>query len=233
MMKPTTSVPAIRLATNSAIAQSARPLFVRHFASPTGLGTTATPKARRRSVTPFNDTGFVPWNELSAAEKAARATQQSYNFGMVIVGLVCTGGVGYFLWTDVFSPESKTNQFNRAVNMIKKDHRCLELLGDANKISAHGDETFNKWRRARPITSTEKTDSQGNQHLMMHFYVEGPLANGVVQCHMVMPRGQSEYEYKYLFVDIKGHERIYLENADTAASRSGKKPLTFFGVKWG
>ena len=63
--------------------------------------------------------------------------------------------------------------------------------------------------------------------------VEGPLANGVVQCHMVMPRGQGEYEYKYLFVDIKGHERIYLENADTVASRSGKKPLTFFGVKWG
>lgn len=89
-MKPTTSVPAIRLATNSATAQSARPLFVRHFASPTGLGTTATPKPKRRSVTPFNDTGFVPWNELSAAEKAARATQQSYNFGMVIVGLVCT-----------------------------------------------------------------------------------------------------------------------------------------------
>jgi import inner membrane translocase subunit TIM21 len=56
------------------------------------------------------------------------------------------------LWTDVFSPESKTNQFNRAVNMIKKDYRCLELLGDANKIQAHGDETFNKWRRARPIT---------------------------------------------------------------------------------
>lgn len=233
MMKPTTSVSAIRSATNSAIAQSARPLFVRHFASPTGLGTTATPKPKRRSVTPFNDTGFVPWSELSAAEKAARATQQSYNFGMVIVGLVCTGGVAYFLWTDVFSPESKTNQFNRAVNMIKKDHRCLELLGDANKISAHGDETFNKWRRARPITSTERTDSRGNQHLMMHFYVEGPLANGVVQCHMVMPRGRSEYEYKYLFVDIKGHERIYLENADTAASRSGKKPPTFFGVKWG
>jgi import inner membrane translocase subunit TIM21 len=62
------------------------------------------------------------------------------------------GFVTYFLWSDVFSPESKTRQFNRAVDKIKKDHRCLELLGDAKKISAHGDETFNKWRRARPIT---------------------------------------------------------------------------------
>ncbi|RFU74202.1 mitochondrial import inner membrane translocase subunit tim21 [Trichoderma arundinaceum] len=233
MMKPTTSLPAIRFVPNSAVAQPVRLLFARNYATQTGLGTTSAPKPSRRRVTPFNDTGFVPWSELSATEKAARATQQSYNFGMIIVGLVLTGGVTYFLWTDVFAPESKTRQFNRAVDKIKKDHRCLELLGDANKISAHGDETFNKWRRARPITSTEKKDGQGNQHLMMHFYVEGPLANGVVQCHMVMPRGQSEYDYKYLFVDIKGHERIYLENADTAAARSGKKPLSFFGVKWG
>jgi import inner membrane translocase subunit TIM21 len=90
MMKPTTSVPAIRTLTKSALARTARPVFARSFAAPTGLGTTATPKAKRRSVTPFNDTGFVPWSELSGAEKAARATQQSYNFGMVIVGLVCT-----------------------------------------------------------------------------------------------------------------------------------------------
>jgi import inner membrane translocase subunit TIM21 len=50
---------------------------------------------------------------------------------------------------------------------------------------------------------------------------------------MVRPRGESEYDYKYLFVDVKGHERIYLENADTANARSGKKPVSFFGVKWG
>ncbi|PTB45499.1 mitochondrial import inner membrane translocase subunit tim21 [Trichoderma asperellum] len=233
MMTPTTTVPAIRIVANSTIRQSARLLFARTYATQTGLGATATSKPKRRSVTPFNDTGFVPWSELSATEKAARATQQSYNFGMIIVGLVLTGGVTYFLWTDVFSPESKTRQFNRAVDRIKKDHRCLELLGDANKISAHGDETFNKWRRARPITSTERMDGQGNQHLMMHFYVEGPKGNGVVQCHMVMPRGESEYDYKYLFVDVKGHERIYLENADTAKARAGKKSVSFFGVKWG
>jgi import inner membrane translocase subunit TIM21 len=48
---------------------------------------------------------------------------------------------------------------------------------------------------------------------------------------MVKRRGESDFEYKYLFVDVKGHERIYLENADSAAS-SGKKQISFFGVKW-
>lgn len=60
--------------------------------------------------------------------------------------------MGYFLWAEVFSTESKVRYFNRAVDRIKKDHRCLELLGDSKKITAFGDETFNKWRRARPIS---------------------------------------------------------------------------------
>lgn len=90
MMTPTTTVPAIRTVANSTIRQSARLLFARTYATRTGLGAAATPKPKRRSVTPFNDTGSVPWSELSATEKAARATQQSYNFGMIIVGLVFT-----------------------------------------------------------------------------------------------------------------------------------------------
>jgi import inner membrane translocase subunit TIM21 len=102
-------------------------------------------------VTPFNDDGHVPWTELSAGEKTGRATQQTFNFGMVIVGLVMTGGVGYFLYHEVFSSDSKIAYFNRAVDRIKKDPRCLEMLGDAKKITAFGAETSNKWRRARPI----------------------------------------------------------------------------------
>lgn len=61
------------------------------------------------------------------------------------------GGVGYVLWTEVFSPESKVTYFNKAFDRIRKDHRCVELLGDSNKITAHGEETYNKWRRARPL----------------------------------------------------------------------------------
>lgn len=44
----------------------------------------------RRAVTPFNDDGHVPWTELSAGEKTARAAQQTFNLGMVILGIVLT-----------------------------------------------------------------------------------------------------------------------------------------------
>ncbi|KAG5994965.1 mitochondrial import inner membrane translocase subunit tim21 [Claviceps lovelessii] len=203
----------------------------RSQATHNGPASSNTPNSKRRSVTPFNDNGHVPWNQLSMAEKTARATQQTFNFGFVILGVVLTGAVGYFMWTDVFAPDSKTNHFNRAVDRIKKDPRCIEVLGDSKKMIAHGEETANKWRRARPVASTERTDQHGNQHLVMHFHVDGPLRDGIAQLHMVRRRDQSDYEYKYLFLDVKGHERIYLENA-ASSGNPVKRQLSLFGVKW-
>ncbi|KAI1761110.1 import inner membrane translocase subunit tim-21, mitochondrial [Hypoxylon sp. FL1150] len=205
-------------------------LIARHTYATQHNSGNAAPK--RRAVTPFNDTGFVPWSNLSVAEKAGRATQQTFNFGLVIVGVVLTGGVGYFLYQDVFSPDSKTAYFNRAVDRIKKDPDCLALLGDSKKIVAHGDETANKWRRSRPIASTLKTDPRGDQHLMMHFYVEGPLNNGVVSVHLTKRAGHEDFEYKYFFVDVKGHSRIYLENADAQSSNQGRKKVKLFGISF-
>ncbi|OTA69571.1 TIM21-domain-containing protein [Hypoxylon sp. EC38] len=243
-MKPTLRP----ISATAAVARLQPVLARRSFATQHGLGSNST-TSKRRSVTPFNDDGYVPWNELSAAEKASRATQQTFNFGLVIFGLVLTGGVGYFLYQDVFSPDSKTAYFNRAVDRIRKDQECIALLGDGKKITAHGEETMNKWRRARPIaygiplhelvyhttdyhSSTLNTDAQGNQHLVMHFYVEGPLNNGVVNAHLIKPAGHDEFEYKYLCVDVRGHQRIYLENADVKPSSGENKKYKLFGVSW-
>lgn len=82
-------------ALNALAPQLSRRLPPRPFASQTCAyatqqGSSSAP--RRRSVTPFNDDGHIPWSELSAGGKAARATQQSFNFGLVIVGIALTVG---------------------------------------------------------------------------------------------------------------------------------------------
>ncbi|KAI1498727.1 import inner membrane translocase subunit tim-21 [Biscogniauxia marginata] len=234
MMKP-----LIRPFGAASLVPQLRPILIpRSYATQHNLGSNSkgsgpgSGTSRRKAITPFNDNGFVPWNELSLGEKASRATQQSVNFGLVILGIVLTGSVGYFLYQDVFSSESKTAYFNRAVDRIKKDPDCLALLGDSKKITAHGDETMNKWRRARPISSTLKTDAQGNEHLIMHFYLEGPLNNGTAHVHLTRSTGHPKFEYKYFFVDVKGHQRIYLENADTKGSNGEAKKFRLFGVSW-
>jgi mitochondrial import inner membrane translocase subunit TIM21 len=71
---------------------SLRPLVAaRWYATPTGLGTTnAPPTRKRKAVTMLNDDGRVAWEDLSAREKAARTTQQTFNFGMIILGTLLT-----------------------------------------------------------------------------------------------------------------------------------------------
>lgn len=141
------------------------------------------------------------------------------------------GGVTFLLYTEIFSSESKTSHFNRAVDEVRTNPRAQELLGPGNKIQAFGETTWNKWARARPIASTIREDRNGQQHFLMHFSVKGPRASGVVNVHMVKNVESSEFEYKLLTLDVHGQPRIYLRNAD--APKAAKKPaFRLFGVQW-
>ncbi|KAK0714889.1 TIM21-domain-containing protein [Lasiosphaeris hirsuta] len=191
------------------------------------------PKSHRRAVTPFNDDGHVPWRQLSASERVGRAAQQSFNFGMVIVGILLTGGVGYILYTEVLSPDSATAYYNRAVDRIKTDPRCLEVLGDAKKITAYGEPSSSRWRTARPIAHEDSKDLYGNEHIKVHFNIRGPKGSGRVSMHMVRRASQERYEYQYFFVDVKGQQRIYMEKAETSTPKDGEqKPFKLFGINW-
>lgn len=77
--------------------------------------------------------------------------------------------------------------------------------------------------------------------------VEGSLRSGVVKLHMIKMQGQTNFEYKYLALDVqgdlmlqfippnaycrKGYPRIYIENTDV--SKDLKRPsFKLFGVDW-
>lgn len=188
---------------------------------------------RRRAVTVVNDTGAVPWKNLSLGEKAARTTQQTFNFGMVLLGIGLTGAVATVLWLEVFSTDSKTAYFNRAADRVRADQTCRELLcGDktARKkdIQAYGEPSWSRWARNRTIASRFETDRAGIEHLHMHFYVEGPKAKGTVNLHMSRRPGE-EFEYQLLALDIPGQQRHFMENASALTQRKAGK---MFGVRW-
>lgn len=62
--------------------------------------------------------------------------------------------------------------------------------------------------------------------------MEGPLSKGVVSMHMIKRQTDSEFTYKYLALDVKGQQRIYLENADTVPDSPAKNKTKLFGVSW-
>jgi mitochondrial import inner membrane translocase subunit TIM21 len=136
----------------------------------------------------------------------------------------------YFLYQELFAADSKTRQFNHAVDRVKADPRCRELLGPSKEIIAYGEPTSNKWARARPLAHSVEVDKLGTTHFRMHFHVEGPKDTGVVSLHMTKGKGDKELEYKYLSLNVKGHPPINLENADEKGPR--KAGAKMFGVQW-
>lgn len=63
-----------------------RPL--RSYATQNTLGGAAAPS--RKQITVASDDGRVRWADLSTREKAARTTQQTFNFGIILAGMVMT-----------------------------------------------------------------------------------------------------------------------------------------------
>lgn len=61
-----------------------RPELTRLYATQTD------PKLKRRNITVLSDDGRYEWGELSGREKVSRATQQSFNFVVVLAGAVLT-----------------------------------------------------------------------------------------------------------------------------------------------
>ncbi|QMW35348.1 hypothetical protein G4B84_010839, partial [Aspergillus flavus NRRL3357] len=160
----------------------------------------------RRNVTVLSDDGRYEWGELTGREKVARATQQSFNFVIILAG--------------------RTWQYEKQLD----DSRCTDILGDRREIKAYGESTSNKWARNRPIAATIEKDRLGREHLRMNFHVEGPRNQGVVHVHMIKPLDKNEWEYQLLALDVKGHSRVILEQAREKPGVG--QALKIFGIQW-
>jgi import inner membrane translocase subunit TIM21 len=189
---------------------------------------TPFPEPTRKSITLTGDTGRVRWNELSPGEKVVRTTQQSFNLIIVAVGVIATGGVAYFLFSDVFSPNSKTAYFNEATEKVRQDPRCQKLLGEGSQIAAYGENSFSRYAKNRFISSTEETDKWGTDHLKFRFFVEGNGKQGVVHVHLIKKPSMATYEYAELTVDVKGHRSVDL----AAKEKQDHVAPKIFGARW-
>ena len=197
--------------------------------------TASSPKTEsstsRKQVTVVNDDGRVQWKDLTTREKAARTTQQTFNLGIVLAGAVGTLLVVYFLYQEVFAPDSKTRFFNQAVTKVRGDTRALDLLGSGKTIRAFGEPSQSRWTRNRPLASSLTTDNAGQEHFRMHFNVEGSARSGVVSLHMVRGPGDAQYQYRFLVLDVPGQSRLYLEKADGDGSKK-RNGFRMLGVQW-
>lgn len=234
-MMPLPGRVSLRLWPTAIIARSAHLPPPRTYATQTSLGTTtSTAGSDRKRITVLSDTGRVPWGQLSPAEKVARTTQQTFNFTFIAGGAVATIAVFAFLYTDVFSADSKIAHFHRAVDTVRADPRAVEILGGpGSNIRGYGESSmWNKWSRNRTIASRTETDKLGTERLYIHFNVSGSKSDGVVRLNMLRRQDETHFHYGSLALDVPGHERVWLENAEVDKKHGKGTPGKFFGVRW-
>ena len=203
----------------------------RPHATQTSVGTSAAPdRPRHRTVTVFNDDGQVRWGDLSPAEKVARTTQQTFNFGLVGVGAAATVAVFLLIYTDVFSGDSSVSYYNAAVDRVRTDERCTKLLGEGKDISALLSPTGTSWIRQRPRPMLE-TDQYGTEHMYLNFPVTGSLNKGTVRMHVLRRQDEKHFNYGTLVLDVAGHSQVYLENGDEKGKGKKQTAKSFLGFK--
>jgi mitochondrial import inner membrane translocase subunit TIM21 len=209
---------------------SRQPILYHSYATQSSLTGSPTSSTRRKTITPFNDTGQVPWGQLSPAEKISRTAQQSFNLTLVIVGIAGVCGVSFYLWSDVFSSSSQTALYNRAADKIRDDTKVRELLGRGMKFRNEREARHsNMFGGRRSPLKREWTDRVGVSGMEMRFWAFGEDKVGECRC-LLRNAGEGNWQIWKLVVDI-GKERCIVEDAEQR-TENRKKGGKMFGVRW-
>lgn len=119
------------------------------------------------------------------------ASKTTVNVGVVLAGVALTSAVVYYIGSELFSSQSSTSVFSDAVDKIRGHDELVSILGEP--INAHGEPSRNRRRRNRRIASQVVEDHNGEPHMFMRFYVEGPENQGTVMLEMIKVK-----KYKFL-----------------------------------
>jgi import inner membrane translocase subunit TIM21 len=139
------------------------------------------------------------------------------------------------MFEDVFSPNSKTSYFNRAVTKIKASPECVDVLGPVEKMTFYGESVRSSFRRARineptPIARLSKDKTTGIETQKMQFLVKGDKAEGWVTMHLEKTPDEREFRWVLLALDVQGRQRIYIEGRDQVGLRKASTKL--LGINW-
>ncbi|RUP44735.1 LOW QUALITY PROTEIN: TIM21-domain-containing protein [Jimgerdemannia flammicorona] len=123
----------------------------------------------------------------------------------------CVGALTYYILSELMGSQSSTAIFSDALEKARSNPELQDLIGTPMK--GHGEPSRNRMRRNRRVSYQIANDMQGNEHLLMRFYVEGPNGEGTGFLEMVKDT-VGKWEYKYIFVDVPGQglpsKRIFL-----------------------
>ncbi|GAB6030950.1 Mitochondrial import inner membrane translocase subunit Tim21 [Chamberlinius hualienensis] len=142
------------------------------------------------------------------SEKVKQTTKDVYYSGIVIAGILITGGLGYTIFRELFSSESPNGVYSKAFKLCKSHYKLVDAVGEP--MSGFG-ETTGRGRRRH--VSHVQFEQDGVQCMRMRFYVKGSRQKGTAHLE-VRKNEKGKYEFRYLFVELDNilRETIVIED---------------------
>ncbi|CAG8452581.1 268_t:CDS:10 [Ambispora gerdemannii] len=179
---------------------------------------TSTREPARKSIVESDKT--TEWSDLTPGQKVAGGAKATINLGIVAIGVGIFGTLVYLLFSELFGSNSSTKIFGEALEKIRANSECQQLLGVPIKrvytflISKKFlNILYNDYyliRTYRPLgllngghgepsshpRQRRHRDTDGTEHRLMKFYVEGPENEGVAILDMIKNQQEKWFQQK-------------------------------------
>ncbi|CAG8620576.1 9604_t:CDS:2 [Paraglomus occultum] len=165
------------------------------------------------------------WESLTPKEKVVGATKTTINLGVIALGIGLFGTVFYFLTHELFSPAGSTKVFGEALEKIRTHPQCQEALG--TPIKGLGQPGHSRRHRNMRVHLNNVMKTDGTEHRVMKFYVEGPVRYGIAFLDQAKDENDN-WKTEVLVVDLPANglhrpRRIFVEYDEKALSKEGVK----------
>ncbi|KAG8885642.1 hypothetical protein FRB97_000085 [Tulasnella sp. 331] len=146
-----------------------------------GSGSTSSNGQVGDTVGPFNlpirpnsatQTKQKPWAELSTSGKVARGTARTTNLTVILLGGALTCVLAYALATELFAKNSPTRLYDDACQKVLNSPQVAQHLKGPLRFHTNAPSYNAPRHRARHVSSQLAVDQSGNEHLLLHFFVE-------------------------------------------------------------
>ena len=98
--------------------------------------------------------------------------------GVIVTGILVFSGLSYAIIQELISPLSSTTLFSNAMHRLESHQHVVQLIG--LPMSGFGEPATSRMQRHRRIACEYIVDSQGRNHAIMRFYIQGDHGHGRV-----------------------------------------------------
>jgi import inner membrane translocase subunit TIM21 len=142
-----------------------------------------------------------PFSELTLGQKVQQAGKDATYTGVIIVGVAITGLMFYAIGRELFSGQSPSGVYSRAVKLCTNNEKVKDAIGEP--IKAYGE--MNRRGRRRFVKSVEY-EVDGVKRMQVQFYLEGSQNKGTVFVE-VKQDGRGKYQFEYVLLELDSFPR--------------------------